>query len=213
MIPRLLCAARIQQNGGHRRRPLLTAEQYASLRTAATNEGTEAETFVTLAWATGHRAASIRQLRWEDVDLTAGRIHWRGNADKIALDHWNPLHREAVDALKRQRALIDVLGEDDRSRWIFPAPREPRKAVARDTIQKLWARLAVTAGIPSQQRIGWHSLWRAFANRHRHASLRELQDLGGRKTHATLVSVYLRPDEEAQRAVLEQQSAPGTGTN
>jgi hypothetical protein len=44
--------------------------------------------------------------------------------------------------------------------------------------------------------------FRAFANRYRKAALRDLQDLGGWKTAQTVLSVYLRPDEAAQREVL-----------
>jgi integrase len=118
------------------------------------------------------------------------------------------LHKEAVAVVQSQRALLDLLGQGQRSPWIFPAQHDASKPVGRDTIQKLWARLAVTADVPSGQRYGWHSFRRAFANRHRSAPLRDLQDLGGWKTHQTLLSVYLRPDEDAQRAVLEGQVAP-----
>lgn len=85
------------------RRAMLTPDQYDAVRTAAASIAPRLECFVILAWHTGHRAASLRQLRWSDVELDAGRIHFRGELDKIGLDHWNPLHPAAVAILKRGR--------------------------------------------------------------------------------------------------------------
>lgn len=133
------------------KRALLAEEQYEKIRKAAAAESSSAEAFVVLAWHTGHRAASIRQLRWEDVDLKNGRVHWRADADKIALDHWKALHSQPVAVLQRLHAVLDVLGEDDRPPWIVPAQRDPKKPAGRDTINKLWQRVAVTTGTQDQR--------------------------------------------------------------
>lgn len=71
-------------------------------------------------------------------------------------------------------------------------------------MQNVWNRLATAANLPTGERCGWHSLRRAFANRLRRAPLRDLQDLGGWKTSATLLTVYLRADESEQREALEK---------
>jgi len=162
------------------------------------------ECFAVLAWETGHRAASLRQLRWLDVDLTTGRIHFRGENDKIGHDHWNPLHAEAVSILKRELARTLAIGDA----WIFPAARDSSKPFPRDTLQRVWQHLATAAKLPIGERYGWHSFRRAFANRHRRAPLRDVQDLGGWKSSATLMKVYLRSDEDAQRAVLTAARRP-----
>lgn len=187
------------------RRALLTSAQYEALRAAAMTISPRLECFVVLAWHTGHRANSIRQLRWSDVDLERERIHFRGENDKIGLDHWNPLHPDAVAILKRERTRTPTIGDA----WLFPAARENKKPVvaptqplSRDAVNNLWKRMAVKAELPEGERYGWHSCRRAFANRLRKAPLRDLQDLGGWKTAATVLSVYLRPDEEAQRQAL-----------
>jgi hypothetical protein len=73
-------------------------------------------------------------------------------------------------------------------------------------VGNLWKRLAVKAKLPTGERYGWHSCRRAFANRYRRALLRDLQDLGGWKTSATLLTVHLRADESAQREALEQDA-------
>jgi hypothetical protein len=70
--------------------------------------------------------------------------------------------------------------------------------------------------IPEKERHGWHSCRRAFANRLRHASLRDLKDLGGWKSEQTVVAVYQQPSESAQRAALllidRSCATGGTGT-
>jgi hypothetical protein len=65
------------------------------------------------------------------------------------------------------------------------------------------------AGIPSGKRYGWHSFRRAFANALRDVPLRELKDLGGWKSERTVVAVYLRPDEQAQRTALGKLASNG----
>ena len=77
-----------------------------------------------------------------------------------------------------------------------------------------------TPGFRRHERHGWHSCRRAFANRLRHASLRDLKDLGGWKSEQTVVAVYQQPSESAQRTALlaldrnpaETPTAHGTGT-
>ncbi|MDQ6771044.1 MAG: site-specific integrase [Gemmatimonadota bacterium] len=192
------------------KRALLADEQYDLVRSAAIEINPRIECFVILAWQTGHRSASIRQLRWSDVDLEAGTILWRGEVDKIGYEHRNPLHPAAVAVLKRERARTPAIGEA----WIFPGTHDGHKPMSRDATQRLWQRLAKKARLPENERFGWHSLRRAFANRYRRAPLRDLQDLGGWKSSATLLKVYLRADEAAQREVLQGAGtahvAPGT---
>ena len=139
-----------------------------------------------LNWAT--------QVGWTDVDLEQGRIHWRGEMDKVRLDRWNPLHPVAVAILTRERARTPAIGDA----WIFPAARDASRPLSCGAASNLWKRLAVKAELPTGERYGWHSCRRAFANRLRPAPLRDLQDLGGWKTSATLLTVYLRADESAQ---------------
>jgi integrase len=188
------------------KRARLTREQYDRVRRAAAAISARLEAFAVVAWHTGHRSNSIRQLRWSDVDLERGRVHWRGEADKIGLDHWNPLHPEAVAVLRAERARVPAIGDA----WIFPAARDATQPLSRDAVANLWKRVAVKAELPTGERYGWHSCRRAFANRLRRAPLRDLKDLGGWKATKTLVDVYLQPDEDAQREVLETE--PGTAS-
>jgi hypothetical protein len=49
----------------------------------------------------------------------------------------------------------------------------------------------------------------AFANALRDVPMRELKDLGGWKTERTLITVYLQPDEQAQRTALGKLATNG----
>jgi integrase len=71
----------------------LTAQAEALRRTAKTEAGrtaadadydkwVRAELALVLVEATGRRAGSVRQLRWEDLDFAAAEITWRAEADK-----------------------------------------------------------------------------------------------------------------------------------
>ena len=195
------------------RRAVLTAEQFEAVRAAARAHSPRMEAFVMLASFTGHRAASIRQLRWSDIDFEAGTVHWRGELDKIEYDHRNPLHPEALAALKQERQRSSAIGDA----WIFPSARNALKPLSGDAVFNLWKRFAKAAGIPSGERYGWHSFRRAFANTLRNVPLRDLKDLGGWKTERTVVSVYQQPSHDAQRVALTSlvfpsERAQGTGT-
>ncbi len=187
-------------------RPVLSAEQFATVRAKAADLSMQAELLVLLLWFTGHRAASVRQLRWDDIDLEKRIVRWRAEVDKIAYGHSNPLHSELVPALSRARAVAELTGDV----WLFPSPVEssradsPSKPVSRAYVCKLWRIIADAAGIKAGSRIGTHSFRRAFASRLRDVPLRELKDLGGWKTEKTVIGTYLQPDEDAQRAALER---------
>jgi len=75
-----------------------------------------------LAESTGRRIGSIRQLRWEDIDLNGSTIHWRADADKKRKIGLFPYHQLLVEELKIfQRKLSTVGG------WICDGSR-PDKA-------------------------------------------------------------------------------------
>lgn len=181
------------------KRATFTQEQCAMLRRVAAEHSAIAERFVMLAWYTGQRSSAIRQLRWSDIDLDNGVIRWRADTDKLGYEHRNPMHRDLGVFLKHDRARTKAIGDA----WVFPAPRDSSQPMPRDTSQKLWERLAKAAGITRGGGYGWHSFRRAFANALRDVPPRELKDLGGWKSMHTVQTVYLQPDEQAQRRALE----------
>jgi integrase len=158
--------------------------------------------FVCLLWFTGHRGASVRQLRWADVDLEKAEVFWRADADKIGYERRNPLHAELVPLLTTARAVADLTGD----LFVFPSPRKATEPMTRHDADALWESSARPAGIAIGSRIGMHAFRRAFANRLRDVPLRDLKDLGGWKSSQTVVGTYQQPDQDAQRAALERLS-------
>jgi len=189
------------------RRPMFTPEQCVALRTAAAKHSPFAELAVMLAWFTGHRAGAIRQLRWSDIDHEAGTIRWRAETDKVGYEHRNPLHPELVSLLKRERARTGAIGEA----WLFPSDTNPAHPCSRVSIssRSCGRSCVMRRGFQALKRYGWHSFRRAFANALRDVPLRELKDLGGWKSERTVVAVYLRPDEQAQRTALGKLASNG----
>ena len=180
-------------------RPVLSEAQYLAVRAKACKVGSWAELFLVLSHETGHRAGSIRQLRWSDVNFATAMVHWRGEADKIGNDHWTPLTDEALACLLRERNSAAKIGDAP----IFPARRGDRsEPMTGDAAFNLWKRLARSAGIPGGQRFGWHSLRRKFGSDLRKTNLRDLCDLGGWKSIQTVLTCYVRSDEAAQRDAL-----------
>jgi integrase len=98
-------------------RRVLTAEQYLALRTAAaTFDNPRVGVFLFLAHETGHRAASIRQLRSSDIDLERRVVCWRAECDKIGFEHTTPLTDAAVAVLRAEQARVATIGDA----WVFP---------------------------------------------------------------------------------------------
>lgn len=185
-------------------RPQISLQDFQNALRQAKGISALAELFVALLWHTGHRAASVRQLRWADIDVEGAAVLWRADVDKIGYEHRNPLHPELLPLLARGKAVAQLTGDV----WLFPNPSDGTKPMAREQASGLWRAIADAAGLPKGVRLGTHSFRRAFANRLRNVSLRELKDLGGWKTQETVVSVYLQPDQEAQRRALTGASKP-----
>src|SRR5262245_52848676 len=121
----------------------MTAELFATVRARAAEIGIAAELFVCLLWFTGHRASSVRQLRWTDIDLEAKAVKWRADIDKIRYEHLTPLHAELVMVLERGLAIAELTGEQ----LLFPSSLKQSEPMTRQEGCKLWRRIADAAGI------------------------------------------------------------------
>lgn len=183
----------------------MTDELFARALAAARAHSLSGELFVSLLWCTGHRAASVRQLRWtdlSDIELDARRVLWRPEVDKIGLEHQNPLHSSLGSLLGRARAVTESTG----GVYVFPNPFKPAEPMTGHQTWKLWREIAGAVGIETGSRIGAHSFRRTFASKHRNLPLRDLVDPGGWKSEKTAIGTYLQPGSEAQRATLERRA-------
>jgi integrase len=185
------------------RRAVLTADQYEALRGAAGRSDPVLELFVVLVHETGHRAGSIRRLRWSDVDLERRTVRWRGEFDKMRSEHVTPLSDAAVAVLsaiqRRQGAIGDV--------WIFPRPEDSAQPWSAHQASKRFRTIADAVGLPVADRYGWHAFRRQFASELKAAPLKDLCHLGGWKNEQTVLRCYQVADEATQRAALAQRKS------
>lgn len=190
------------------RRPVLDAEHYQQLLAVAPAVHPLFQLALVLAHETGHRIGAIRLLRWSDVDLTRQAVRWRGENDKIGHEHSTPLTSAAGTALEaaqqRQRAIGDT--------WIFPHPIGAGTPCSRHTFAWWWTQGVKAAGVELDDRCGWHSLRRLFANELRGTNLKDLCELGGWKDPQTILKCYQRPDQQVMRAALEARSRRAEGS-
>ena len=128
--------------------------------------------FGVLAWYTGHRSKSIRFLRWSDLDLEAGTVVWRGANDKLGYEHKNPLHPDAVAALKRERARVSAIGDA----FLFPSQKFAGKPAPTWQVTRWWGEFSRPVDFGNEKGWGWHSMRRAFANTLRNVPLRDLSE-------------------------------------
>lgn len=187
------------------RRETLTQERYQAMLGVAEEVDWRFAVALVLARETGHRIGAVRCLRWSDVDLCSAEVCWRGEHDKIGLEHHTPLSPEALSALERARKANPAVGDA----WVLPAPRAPSQPVRKDLMTSWWKRAERLADLEPVRWLGWHSLRRMFANERKNVSLRLLSDLGGWKEPSTIVKCYQRSSMDEMRAALNAPRKTG----
>jgi integrase len=180
------------------KRAVLSDSQYSDLLGAAGRHSAQVTLLVTVVAETGHRIASVRQLRWSDIDLEGGRIRWRAENDKIGLEQLTPLTAACVVALRGARAESLRIGDS----WVFPSPRNPAVCLSSHGANHVFQRLAKNVQLPKGERYGWHSMRRRFATSLRSTDPKTAMALGGWKNHVTLL-LYQQTNEASQREALE----------
>jgi len=182
-------------------RPVLDDLEYHRLLAIAEQIGWRFKVALVLAHETGHRIGSIRQLRWQDVDLVAGRIVWQAESDKLGFRHTTPLSTIAVEALRECQTIQSSIG----GVWILPAPKRPSQPCSRHLLTKWWKRAERLAGLSPERGRGWHSLRRKFATELKDEPLKDLCQLGGWKDPQTVVKCYQTADEDRMRLAIENR--------
>lgn len=193
------------------RRPVATWERFQATRTAmgrlARSGSTEVERTrwikmelaLVLAEATGRRLGSIRQLRWEDVDLDHKQIRWRADADKKGRESVVPIPAELADELRVFRRRLGAVGG-----WVFAAERLADQPTDRHLFDK-WLTVAERkAKLPKLNGGLWHPYRRKWATERKHLSLTDVAEAGGWKDTATLLTCYQQPDRESLLAVMSE---------
>jgi integrase len=163
---------------------------------------------VLLAAKTGMRLGELRALRWQDVDLGAGRVHvtrnlWRfqEGTPKNGKSRTVDLPASAVAALKVHRHL--------RGKRVFLAPSGDDYSLGewRSGLYRACRR----AGL---REVGWHVLRHTFASHlaMRGVPIRAIQDLMGHRTiQMTMRYAHLAPGATRAAVATLDEPAPDFG--
>ena len=186
-------------------RVVLTEQEYQSLLATSVDLDWRFQVALVLAHETGHRIGAIRELRWSDIDLDAGLIQWRAEHEKTGYEHVTPITQEARASFEGARAQNPGIGDTP----VLPAPQDPSRCVSRHLMRDWWSKAEKLAELGRKKGRGWHSLRRKFASDLMHKPLKVLCQLGGWKTHVTVLMCYQQVDDGEMREALENRR---TGT-
>lgn len=184
-------------------RKMFTEEQYADLIEQARAINPQYELLLSVCYYTGHRIGSVRHLRWSNIDFETNGITWVAEHDKMGRGHETPLKAELKEMLQQAHQQQAAAGDA----WVFPSPEAPDRPVsanlARDWMERGLRKIGVGVG----QRYGYHSVRREFAtNLDRDGvSLAQICALGGWQDPTTVMKCYMRPNQAAMRAALENR--------
>ena len=146
---------------------------------------------LTLAEASGRRLGSIRQLRWDDIDLNRGTIRWRAENDKKGKEWIIPIPSELVEELRAFRLnLGGVFGG-----LIFPTASDPSRAISRDAFGHWLAAAETKANLPKLDGSLWHAYRRAWATSRKDLPVVDVAAAGGWNDIGTLMKCYQQADD------------------
>jgi integrase len=183
--------------------PITPEKEIAAMRAVAGEVDPLCPLYLELTYCTGHRGMAVGMLRWRDVDLGRGTVRWEARHDKIGFEHLVPLDEIVLGLLRVHRRSVSTVSDA----WIFPSPGDSSRPISRHLVRHWWERLEKAAGIAHVQGRGWRSLRRRFATDLDHLPLKQLMDLGGWKTPASVVR-YQKHTTEQLRAGLETRRSP-----
>jgi len=193
----------------------LDFEEAERLATAAKTAPAPWGTMIPIAMLTGLRLGELRGLKWDDVDLTGGRIHVRRSADdrnvlkspKSGKSRFVDLPQTAVDLLRQHKHLrgpFVFCREDGR---ILSRAMCESKSHARKHDSPLM-KVCREAGL---RRVGWHVLRHTYASHlvMRGASLTEVKELlGHADIRTTMRYAHLSPQAKKAAVQLLDEPAP-----
>lgn len=204
-----LQSVKLPRRDANPRRPVATWDRFQSTMTAIHElaaEGTEAERrkwvrlelALVLAEATGRRLGAIRQLRWDDIDLTARSIRWRAEADKKRRE-WTV---RIPEALASQLRSFRVKLGGGFGGLLFPSDSDRDVPVRRDVFDR-WLRTAEErAKLPKLDGSLWHAYRRAWASSRKDLPLKDVAAAGGWSEVGTLLRCYQMPDDDTIEMVM-----------
>jgi integrase len=186
------------------KRPVATWERFQTTRKsirglvakakthAVRRQWLKVELALILAEATGRRLGAIRQLRWEDVDLTRNSIRWRAEADKKGKEWVIPITQQMRDEVRSFRV---KLGGSFGS-LLFPTDKDPTQSMSRDTFGHLLASAERKAKLPKLDGSLWHAYRRSWATSRKGLPVAGVAAAGGWSDISTLLNCYQQADHQ-----------------
>jgi integrase len=192
------------------RRPVASWERFTETRKAIRELVAGAETVqshqrwlklelaLVLAEGTGRRLGSIRQLRWEDVDFTAGTIRWQAAADKKRRESVIPVPEALLAELRSFRVRLG----GSFGGLMFPSEKDREVSIRRDVFDKWLRKAEAHAGLVSLEGGLWHPYRRAWATTRKHLPVTDVAQAGGWRDITTLLRCYTQADNDTILAVM-----------
>jgi integrase len=196
-------------------RPVCSAERYQALKAVAGTQPPAFAVLLDLAWHAGHRISAMlgtrsgvfAGLRWRDVSFTvtkqqpSGSVTWYAGVepDKKKHEHVVALNAAASAILARWQKETGGVG----AAFVFPAEREPTRAVNYDEVKRWLRRAETRAKLSHVKQGGWHAFRRGWATARKHLPLKDVQAAGGWDSAdgASVLACYQHEDEETTRQV------------
>jgi integrase len=138
---------------------------------------------------------AIRQLTWDDVDLTSATIRWRAETDKKGKEWVIPIPAILCDELRSFRVRMGgAFGG-----LLFPSQTSPDRAASRDFFGHLLAEGEGKAGLSKLDGSLWHAYRRAWATTRKHLPVVDVAAAGGWSDLGTLLKCYQHADHDIAR--------------
>lgn len=183
-------------------RPLVMHDEFLALLAVADAVSPLLKLGLVVAEGTGRRLSAIRLLRWSDVNLDAGTIHWRAENDKKGFDSVVPVSDPVREALAEARRERPAIGDA----WVFPSPTDAAKPCRPELLDDWLRRAYGLAGLEPRPGGMWHCFRRKWATERKGLSPVDVAAAGGWKNPNTPVRIYQQSDKATLQAVVANPS-------
>lgn len=190
------------------KRPVISHDEFLTLLNVADQVHPLLRLGLILAEGTGRRLSAWRQLRWSDIDFDLGTITWRAENDKKGFASTVPMPTAVRDALAESRKHRPAIGDA----WVFPADKDPSRALSRVVLDQCLRRAFGLAGVPLKPGGMWHMFRRKWATERKGLPLADVAAAGGWRDPLTPQRIYQQADPETLRAVVSSPTHRLTGS-
>jgi integrase len=183
-------------------RPLVSHDEYLRLLAVAEQVNPLLSLALVVAEGTGRRLSAFRQLRWSDINLEAGTIHWRAEYDKKGYAGVVPMADEVRMVLVEVQREYGTIGDLP----VFPSPKDSSKPCGRHLLQSWLERAYILADLEPKAGGTWHPFRRKWATERKGLSPVDVAAAGGWKNPNTPLRIYQQADAVTMREVVSKPS-------